>query len=446
MSPNNNALAHNPNDAEKNAQDKKRKIIVFSMFTLIVAAACIYYYARTMVSSSEQLNQKPPVTSKVTPASKSKNNGRGDDFINDSSPAKLVIQKHEDVQKAQAKANGQSFIDSTQALAEKANAHKKPAPATKKEVEKKEPAKKKEDKKAVTSKGTEKTKTDDQIRRENMAKLLTLNGAYPTSEKAAASARKSIQKLHADTKNIKHQEYTTIVPLVTQPIESEPKKATKETASGSKTKKEKEPTVTAYVSGDMVMCSLKFQVKSDYKLPVFCDVVEPPLKAARIIGSFSMTERQDGVILKGNRMEIDGKPIKMSAYAVNITTDLSPLFDNNYESHFMKKFLARASAAFMLPFVDFVTGSSSTVSNGTVIVDNTTVESTTDRIVGGLGSVAKEFIPDLRANANIPPTITIPESYVVGMVFMQSLNVPESLLKNKNSNEPARPTTTFGRN
>ena len=454
MSRNDNALAHNPNDAERLKQDKKRKLIIFSTVIFVVCAALLFFYARSASEMANSLNQKTPVKSNVSPASKpaSSTDGSGDDYMGSNTPAKLVIEKHEDAQKESAKAKGHSFIDSTNALKEKASKSTPPVPKkpkeTKKEVVKKEtpPSSKKEVKKEPP------VKSDAQIRRENMARLLGVDSYYPSSDGLKKAAKKSIQTLHDQTEKLDHQEYKTVVSLKpsndtkNSNSSNNPKKGKDGSNASGKDKKEKVDMTTMYASGGMVMCALKFEVKSDYKLPVFCDVIEPPLEVARIIGSFEMTERQDGVILRGNRMEIGDEAIKISAYAIDITTDLSPLFDNNYDSHFMERFLARASAAFAVPFIDFVANTSSAITDGTVIVDSPAVDSTKDRIIGGMASVAKEFIPDLRANSNIPPTITIPNDYIVGMVMTQPLRVPTKLVTGVRTDKPARPTTTFGKN
>ncbi|MCG9579580.1 hypothetical protein L1D14_25565 [Vibrio tubiashii] len=447
MSSNDDVLTHNPLDESRKKQDKKRAWIVFGVVFLVVSSAIAFFYARHATSMSETLQKPPPVVSKVTPASESKPSQKGT-YMSDNTPAKLIIGKHEDEQKATAKAKGYSFIDSTTALQEKA-AKVKPQAATKTEPQ----TEVVEQVNTNKQQQKPKPKSDDQIRRENMAKLMGVSSYYPSTESLKAEAKKEIVKFNSKIeKSLGSQnEYEITAPIEIAGVKTSDKQNSNEPlATPVSQKATKTPPkvakVKAYGLGDMVMCKLKFEVQSDFKLPFFCDVVEPPLKRARLVGRFEMTPRQNGVLLRGTQIEYGDEVLPIEAYGVNITEDLSPLFDNNLDTHFMERFLSRASAAFMLPFVDFVTATTTTITNGNVVVDNPAVKDTKDRVIGGLASVAKEFLPDLRKNANIPPTVTIPDGYIIGMVMTKPLFVPDGFIDTSKTNRPTRPTTTFGRN
>ncbi len=455
-----NVQKHNPIDSSRAKSEKRKKIIIFVTVILVVLAASAFFYARTAVKGSEQISTAPNVKSKVsrTPASSSAES-KTDVSLEDSSPAKLAITSHEESQKNDAIKAGRTHIDSTSSLkekAQKANAEKKPPQAQKVQEKQKEAEKKNAQKQEEPAKA--KQRTPEEIRRQNVASLLSLPSHFPvaaTNKKIAEYERK-IEKNYGDLAPIKN-EYTVSgdIANVTQRNANESTNAAQMVNSGQRNKAEvegdtqplnkKPKQVKVAGSGDMVMCELRWEVNSDYNLPVFCDVVEPPLRPAIIVGSFEMTARQDGVLLRGNRIEFDDDSVPINAYGVDIKTDTSPLFDNNYDSHFLERTLARTSAAFMVPFVDFVVDTTTTIADGSVVVSTPAITKTKDKIIGGVANVAKEFLPDLRRNANLPPTITIPNKYVVGMVMVSPVYSSSKDLAERSKSEPARTTLTYAK-
>ncbi|CCO46800.1 exported hypothetical protein [Vibrio nigripulchritudo SOn1] len=454
---NNNVQKHNPIDSDKAKSEKKKKMIIWVVGLLALMAAVAYFYARTAVKGAEQLANSPAVSSEVSkkPASETAAS-QSNITLEESSPARVAIAHHEENQKTQAKEAGRTHIDSTNSLkekTEKANAKKTPPKAKKNKDN--TPKTSKTDN-ASKNEPKRKEPTPAEIRRKNMANLLKLPSYFPSSAtgKKAEEYKTVLQKNYAELSAAGGtNEYTftgKVEPRTTPPSlkkdvkSSETQLATRSESTSNKTSDKKQAQVKVAGSGDMVMCELRWEVNSDYKLPVFCDVVEPPLRPAIIVGSFEMTARQDGILLRGKRLEFDDDSVSINAYGVDIKTDTSPLFDNNYDSHFVQRTLARASAAFMVPFIDFVVSSSTTITDGNVVVTNPSISGTKDRFIGGAASVAKEFLPDLRKNANLPPTITIPNRYVVGFVMVSPVYSSSQDLAERSKSEPARATITKG--
>jgi hypothetical protein len=188
--------------------------------------------------------------------------------------------------------------------------------------------------------------------------------------------------------------------------------------------------------GDKITGLTVDAINSDYKLDVFIDLYDEPLIGGRLRGQFERTEQQDGILLRVTQFQLHDYIVSVDGYAVDVTIDNSPLFDNDVDTHFFKRFLARASAAFVLPWIDFITATTTTINGDSVIIDNPTVDSTKDRIIGSIASVAKEFIPDLRKNANIPATVSVPMNYPVGIVFANPLYIPKGLIDTDPTTNP----------
>ncbi len=198
-----------------------------------------------------------------------------------------------------------------------------------------------------------------------------------------------------------------------------------------------DPTLVRVLNmGDLATGTIKDAINSDFNLDVFIDLHDAPLTGTRLRASFEINQMQDGILLKVNQLQYKDHVQAVDGYAVDITIDNSPLFDNDVDTHFVKRFLARASAAAVLPWIDFVTATTTTITGDNIITDNPIVENTTDRIIGSLGSVAKEFIPDLRKNANLPPTVSVPKNWPVGVVFVNPLYLPKGLFDEDETTNP----------
>ncbi|USD99024.1 hypothetical protein CTT30_23410 (plasmid) [Vibrio coralliilyticus] len=451
-----NVQKHNPIDAQNKKHETRKRWIIFTVSILLVLAAFVFYYARSVVLGSQTLQTPSEVKSKVSRKPASQQASQKDIALSDNNPAKRVIANHEDNQKSIAKKAGGTHIDSTSALAEKAAAESKKVPTvTTKPKEKKEPKTGNSQKKTQKTQKTE--PSPDQIRRANMAMLLNVSPYFPIDllDKERGEVEKKISDLYTELEKVDDiNEYTVSI------ASEAPNQLTAEQALDSSssitrrlptnTTTDSKPIQTDDIqkvkvagSGEMILCELRWTVDSDYKLPLFCDVVEPPLQPAVIVGSFEFTQRKNGILLKGNRFEFGDESVAINAYGMDITTNTSPLFNNNYDSHFIERTLARASAAFMLPFVDYVIDSSTVIADGNTVITTPSISDTKDKVIGGLAGVAKEFLPDLRANANLPPTITIPDKYVVGMVMVSPLYLSSESLAEVAPAQPARATTTF---
>lgn len=432
--------------SDKNKRQKRKNILIAGIIIFVFVTAMIYTYAKFVSTSSKQLAMGPsPVKSAISkPASASESgSSRKKDSapLSANSPARLTITAHENEQKTQAIESGRSHIDSANALRDK----KKTVA-----VEKAQPPKPKNagSQKNSNAQPPPVQKTKAQIRRENLASLFSADASMPTiykklklevNQEVSEFYRTSVLKPELPTYTLTNlQEEVTPddvvnVSSVAPPLPSSSQSPTSPTES--------DKGIMVYNVGENVVAEIRWKLVSDYNLPVFFDVIEPPLLKATFVGKFIMTPQQDGIVLKVNTLHYQGQQIPVNGYATDVKLDSSPLFDNNFDGHYTRRFLARASAAFMLPFIDFVANTSTTVTDGSVVVSNMGIDDTKDRIIGGMAGVAKEFLPDLRANSNIPPTITIPDGYVVGIVMVDPVYLPTELFDGDETTMPFKKLT-----
>ncbi|MDN3661067.1 hypothetical protein [Vibrio agarivorans] len=438
-------------DRTSKKTQNRRAIIIGVVICLLVLAFIAYKYASMISHQPETIDQANTKRSRYSqqPASLSTPKADEKTLIQEDSPAARVADAQEQRAKEEAQELGKSHMDSTNAIQEKterieAEFQYPPLPD--------KPTKVAVQVAQGNSKGQATTR--DQLLINNISKLLMPNPALPKQPDFTALIQASNQEI--DSLPRVRSAYGSAASQVTYYGYVEDQAVNDEGASDYQTNnrarlgiandtnpspahasrnptaetEDEEPMVRVLNLGDMLMTELRWQIVSDYRLPVFFDVVEPPLKAMVLQGNFEITPRQDGVLLRVTQFQMGDLIQPINGYGVNITTDLTPLFDHDVDTHFAERFLSRASAAFMTPFLGFVKATTTTIENGNVIISDDPVTGTKDRIIGGLASVAEEFLPDLRKNANIQPTITIPNGYPVGIVFTQTLSLPESLLSN----------------
>ncbi|HFQ5128684.1 TPA: hypothetical protein ACGUU0_003170 [Vibrio vulnificus] len=434
-------MSNTPLDTATKKAKSRKNYIVASVMVFLALVIMAYIYARAVVKGPETLrnNGRTPTSTITQPASTPKSTSKEDPIsLGNDAPAKRVAEQQERIAKDDAKSKGESHIDSTASIKEKTAVYTAASTAPKLP----EPPKPK-----VTTKASSDTKAPEQTREQIIANRISVlfapNPALPptpnyTSKVTARNSRidkieiatpayeKASSQLNSGNENNDTGAITPNRPRSTASI-NQAKHVTEQ--SNVKDKPEEKQKLLVFSLGQMVLTELRWQVVSDYNLPVFFDVVEPPYKKMVFMGNFEMTPRQDGVLLRVSSLQLGDEVHPISGYGVNISTDLQPLFDDDVDTHFMERFLARASTAFIAPWIDFVGGSTTTVDGGTTIIVKDPITATKDRVMGGIANVAHEFLPDLRKNANIPPTVKIPDGHPVGIVFTSQIYLPKALLE-----------------
>ncbi|MEI8659210.1 TrbI/VirB10 family protein [Vibrio sp. Hal054] len=420
---------------DQSKQQKRKNYLIIGVVVLVGLGALGAAYARFAYLSSQQLKQesKPAVKSDinaVTANASAANKTDTEKPLDDNSAAKKSINEKEKQVKEEAEELGKSHIDSTTALKDKAERYQKMLETQNKD----KPPTTSSVAASNTSKNNNSKQPVQMTREEKIAAktALLFNDSVPKFDTADVA-----KKTHAEWVAEKaSNEYSTIVieaiqeEKVRQNASSTAALDSRETSSARSRSPEKmDDRVLIWDMGETVLTELHWKLVSDYSLPVFFDVVQPPMIGARFTGNFEMTENQDGILLHITTLDYQGEAVQVEGYGIDIKMDTSPLFDNNYDSHFWTRFGARASAAFMIPFADYVTDQSTVVSDG-VVTSTSAVKGLGNQVLGGIANVATEFLPDLQKYSNIPPTITIPEGYSVGVILAKPVYLSEKTIVN----------------
>ena len=427
-------------------------MIFFGVFFVVILIVVF-----SMISANQRASKIPTSTTpkevQVTVnkgASQVKPNRAITNTDNDSSPEALRSNVKEEEDKQEAKENGNSHVDTAKELESKARLIREQAEKEKASIEvpvvvvnKKPPTAKAKPQAPVI--------TDEQRMAMNMAKLMKLDSYYPPEPNVTANVNRFVALTSEfvepieitggvlTKQNIYYQDKVIKRDLALKEKEANERKlaSDKAIAGGADIADANDPTkVRVYNMGDLILGEIKRPVNSDFNVDVYIDVAEPPLIGMRVKANFEITAAEDGVILRAVELQYKDHVQSLEGYAVDIYTDSSPLFDNDVDSHFIKKFLARASFAFVAPFVDFLGNTTTTVIDGSVVVEKSRLNSTADKVIAGMAGVAGEFLPDLKKNANIPPTVKIPANYPAGIIISKPLYLPIGLFDEDETTNP----------
>ena len=455
----------------KQAKKTRKKWLIGMVIGLIAIVGVMAAYSESIdkaqklaASKNIQSKQSEVKTSSATLTAKDI-----EDRKPNTSPTILSVDENQRKEKKQAAIDGVSHIDNTDILSAKEEVKVDMSSATQKEEPKVvvvEPKKAPATPRKAKEEKTPPPPTREQIIRGNLRKLFKtdMETYYPkrivdttqhianfeANYGALASTRDSFidgMPMVADNPHTTTMKEDRIAAEQKAALEAEQKANSNYAASASNGTTEAGKTgnpennpdmVRMLDMGDVAAGTIKDAINSDHKLDVFINLHDHPLKGVRLRANFELTEAQDGILLKINQMQYKDYIQAVEGYAVDITIDNSPLFDNDVDTHFVRRFLARASAAAIVPWIDFIQATTTTISGDNIIVDNPVVSSTKDRMIGSIASVAKEFIPELRKNANIPATVSVPKNWPVGVVFVNPLYLPKGLFDDDETTNPDR--------
>ncbi|ACH64814.1 hypothetical protein ACTFQF_00865 [Aliivibrio fischeri] len=440
---------------------QRRRMIVGSIVIFIVSIGSIAAYIQTS-KSAQLLNERQRTKnarSDVSTSAASMTKSSSKDVKPSTSPSVVAANDAQELEKAEAIKNGTSHIDNSSALSSTPEqkvdfdpASKKQETPKKEEINKK-PESTKAEVKAETKPVEEKKPTRKEIVNSNMAKLFKseVKSYHPTAFNTTAYVSNFESKYTIGTS-------LSIIPEGDVGLHKNPhvlsikeEKLAKEQAKAEEIEKNKvalennksnddkavtEDMVRILNMGDKAVGQITEAINSDYGLDVFIDLYDPPLTGVRVRAQFELNPYQDGILLKVTELQFKDYRQSITGYAVDILQGSKPLFDNEVDTHFAERFWARGSAAFIAPWLDFVTASSTTVVNDGVVIETPNVVGTVDRIVGSLASVAKEFLPDLQKRADIPPTVSVPMNYPAAVVFSEPLYLPKGLFDADPETEP----------
>ncbi|MBY7902414.1 hypothetical protein KW459_16010 [Vibrio fluvialis] len=433
---------------QKRKQSRKRnKWIMLGVIAGVVGIAIVFAFINSMKASQKALQQanQTQTTSDISSraatvtAAKSKSNR-----LTDSAPALLDAEVTQSKEKQKAKDMGVSHVDSTDVLSGQqkkqvvSTAASTVAPEVEAEVDEVDVD---ATKKANPQQGAPRKPTKEEVLVNNFAKLMKQKPYYPP-EFDTQSITDGFFKKHNGLDKTKNfisdisakstqyfQEASVTIPNDRQ-MSPNSERIESNTVSSSTNEDEKTNGIRILDMGEMTTGEIRRAINSDYKVDVYIHLAEVPLQKAVLKAKFEFTEQEDGLVLKVTMLQLGDYVKAVNGYVINIGTNGEPLFDQDVDTHFFRRFAARASAAFVAPWIDWSVGSTTTVVNGSVVSEVPTVTDTVDRVLGGIGNVAKEFLPELQKNANIKPTIRVPANTPVGVVFSEPLYLPRGMFTN----------------
>lgn len=439
---------------KKRNQNKRNLWILFGVITFIVGAAMVVAFMRSMAASDKALQ-----AANTTQTQSRVSNRAADTLANDSestrlnstAPASVDTEFTQSQEKKAAKRLGVSHIDSTDVLSGQTDTKLNTSSARSKvndvtpEVDETQQI----DSQPPQPDGPKPPSREEKLRT-NYARLLGRTSYFPPEPEVQVHSAQFFQKYdgigtgkniitNVSAKNNDHyirenRENTSAAlrSASTQAAGGNPASTLRldgrrQIAQSPDATPETPSDVRVLDMGEMTTGTTTRSINSDYKVDVFIHLAEVPLQEVRLKANFEFTEDGEGLLLRVNQLQFRDYIAPVNGYVIDIGMSDTPKFAHDVDTHFFQRFFARASAAFVAPWIDWVTPSTTTVVNGSVVVDNPSVTDTVDRIMGGFGNVAKEFLPDLAKNANRRATVKVPKSTPVGVVFSAPLYLPKGL-------------------
>lgn len=433
---------------QKNRKAKKNrnKWIATIFIGLFVGVAVILTYINSSNKAAELAKNQKTSTPVKAKHGASQVEGRAQAIDTDGTPTQRIVKQVDDAKRETAKSKGSSFIDSSKVLEAKARAEVKRTAAVE-QVQEEQAVETKQ--KAETTEAKPPELTRDQLLaikvRELMQPVQYLRGTEPSP--ALAKIADDFQSKYANMaeKNyIRHGQ--TVVSENPHYVASSADQAPDSTDSTNttaqqgdaamKTAATQKDQVRVLDMGEMTIGEITQGINSDHAVDVFIDITQPPLQSVRLRAKFELDQWGEGLLLRINRLQMGDHSQSVNGYAMNVDVDMTPVFAHDVDKHYFQRYAARASAAFITPWIDFVSATTTTISNGTVIIEDNGVKDAKDRMIGGAASVAKEFLPELSKYSNRPYTIKVPRHTRVGVVFSEPLYMPKGLFDEDDETEP----------
>ncbi len=182
-------------------------------------------------------------------------------------------------------------------------------------------------------------------------------------------------------------------------------------------------------AGDVIFAVIDTSVNSDEPGPILATVISGRFKGAKLIGSFSLPQNAQKMIISFNTMSVAGAKSSTSIGAVAIDantarTALSSSTDNHtlyrYGNLFASSFLEGMGGAFQSANTSVTVGGTGggdnfTIANG---VDRSVLQNT----VIALGDVGKAWGQVAQQNFNTPATVQVYSGTGIGVLFTKDLN------------------------
>lgn len=181
-------------------------------------------------------------------------------------------------------------------------------------------------------------------------------------------------------------------------------------------------------AGDVIFAVLDTSVNSDEPSPILATVVSGKLNGSKLIGSFTLPNNADRMVINFNTMSVPGAPktTSINAYAIDPNTARTAL-KTKANHHYLLRYGSLFAATFLEGFGNAFQSANTTVTiGGTGGVTNTTVQngigrSILENAVIGLATLGKSWGQVAQQQFNTPTTVLLCSGTGIGVLFTQDL-------------------------
>ncbi|KAB0482407.1 hypothetical protein F7Q91_03090 [Vibrio chagasii] len=176
------------------------------------------------------------------------------------------------------------------------------------------------------------------------------------------------------------------------------------------------PQNVLFEAAEIVAAKTTLPIDSDVPGPLRVEILTGKAKKSVAFGKFELIEQAPGVALTVTSVIVDGKAVPVKAWALSPDTELA-LFDDDVDHHYIQRFGGLFAGLFMSGFLESLTNTDVTVSNGDTNISTGAIEGTTERIVYSVATAAEGFLPILYNYANRPIQVKVPNGQVMYLLF-----------------------------
>lgn len=203
--------------------------------------------------------------------------------------------------------------------------------------------------------------------------------------------------------------------------------AGKDTAS-SREERQNTPTSkdVLFDAGEIAFARTTLPIDSDIPGPIRIEFLNSKAKGSIGFGKMELIQQAPGVALTLSSVIHEGKQIPVKAWALSPDTEKA-LFDNHVDHHYIQRFGGLFAGLFMTGFLESLTDTDVTTSNGETNSSTSAIAGTTERIVYSLATAAEGFLPILYNYANRPIQVEVPTGQTMYLLFEKQVLVTDTV-------------------
>ena len=182
-------------------------------------------------------------------------------------------------------------------------------------------------------------------------------------------------------------------------------------------------------AGDVVFAVLDTSVNTDEPGPILATIVSGKLKGSKLIGSFTLPNRADKMVINFKTLSVPGAPatISISAYAIDPNTARTALA-TRANHHYLLRYGSLFAATFLEGFGNAFQSANTTITVGgngggmtNTTIQNGVGRSTLENAVIGLATLGKNWGQVAQQQFNTPTTVELCSGTGLGVLFTQDL-------------------------